>query len=71
MDDKELLKRYTSHTLDDDQIDAQTKIRQGVIDLSKLVNKNLVDCREKSLALTKLEEVLFFSNAGIARNRNV
>ena len=26
------------------------------------------DCREKSLAITKIEEAVFWANAGIARN---
>lgn len=36
--------------------------------LAAAINVNVPNGREKALALTKLEEVVMWSNAGIARN---
>ena len=33
------------------------------------IDDNCPDCREKSLAITKLEEVVMWANAGLARGR--
>ena len=43
-------------------------IRSQCLFLARQINDLLPDCREKSLAITKLEEVVFWSNAAIARN---
>lgn len=37
------------------------------MDSAELENRHLPDGREKSLAMTRLEEVMFWSNAAIAR----
>lgn len=39
--------------------------------LAHLIDELVPDCREKSLALTHLEEVSMWANAGIARNQDV
>ena len=68
MDKTELFDRYTVRSMTDTQQKHSNDIRNEVQKLAALINENVNDCREKSLALTKLEEVLFFANAGIARH---
>jgi len=43
-------------------------MRKAVLELAIVVNNTLPECREKSLAITKLEEAMFWANAGIARS---
>lgn len=42
------------------------KIRQDCRELAQRWNLSLADSREKSLALTKLQEAMMFANAAIA-----
>lgn len=43
-------------------------VRNTARDLAYLINESVPDSREKSLALTKIEEAVMWANAGIARN---
>ena len=43
-------------------------LREKAKELAYLIDELVPASREKSLALTKLEECSFWSNAGIARN---
>ncbi|WP_327671810.1 MULTISPECIES: hypothetical protein [unclassified Streptomyces] len=47
--------------------DEHTSIRQTCRRLADDLNERLPDGREKALAITKLEEVMFWANAAIAR----
>ncbi|WP_456243376.1 Acb2/Tad1 domain-containing protein [Streptomyces lycii] len=47
--------------------DAHTSIRQACRRLADQLNEQVPDGREKSLAVTKLEEVMFWANAALAR----
>jgi len=42
-------------------------VREGCLALAEFLNDKLPDGREKSLAITHLEEVMFWGNAAIAR----
>lgn len=42
-------------------------IRGACLELAELIDETVEDGREKALALTKLEEVMFWANASIAR----
>ena len=44
-----------------------TSVRQACRALADDLNERLPDGREKSVAVTKLEEVMFWANAAIAR----
>lgn len=46
---------------------AHEKTRAAMKRCANFVQKNTPDCREKSLAITKLEEAMFWANAAIAR----
>lgn len=58
---------FTYHPPTPDMIEDMVKLRDAARLLAHLVNQAVPDGREKSTALTKLEEVVFHSNAGIAR----
>jgi hypothetical protein len=47
---------------------AHEAVRELFLDMSLRVASAMLPSRERSLALTKLEEALFWVNAGIARN---
>ena len=48
--------------------DEHTSARQSIGDVAKHLNELLPEGREKSTAITKLEEAMFWANAAIARN---
>jgi len=48
--------------------DEHTSDRQSCRQLADHLNELLPEGREKALAVTKLEEVMFWSNAAIARS---
>ena len=65
------INRFTHHAPSSEEvIKAHQKIREECLKLSSVIAYHVPNSREKSLALTKLEEVMFWSNAGIARNQN-
>ncbi len=68
MDIKELDKRFTYHAPKDDQPKRYEAIRANAYLLANLIEQSCPESREKSLAITKLEEVVFWANASIARN---
>lgn len=68
IDPKDLANRFTYHPPKDGQPDVYKIIRDIAFAYAVNINELVPDGREKALALTKLEEVVFWSNAGIARN---
>lgn len=48
--------------------DAHTSVRQNCRALADFLNEKLPEGREKSLAITHLEEAMFWGNAALARN---
>ena len=65
---EDLVKRFTYHTPKGDQPQRYESIRGHGIDLADLIDDLCPDSREKSLAITKLEEAVMWANAAIARN---
>lgn len=67
MDLIELKHRFTYHAPKEGQPDKYTCLRSEALDLAVVIKDLCPDSREKSLAITKLEEAVFWANASIAR----
>lgn len=65
---KEITKRFTYHAPKGDHPERYELIRANATGLSTLLMEMVPDSREKSIALTKLEEAVMWANAAIARN---
>lgn len=59
---------FTYHAPKDGQPAMYQAIREKAKELAYLIDELVPDSREKSLAMTKLEECTMWANAGIARN---
>jgi hypothetical protein len=71
LDDSDLDRRFSYHAPGTQaKRDAHTEVRRRCRDLAVVVNEVVPDGREKYLAFTKLEEVMFWANAGLARDDN-
>ena len=68
MEQADLDNRFKFHPANDNTGPKHDQVRQWCLDLASTINSLVPDGREKSLAITKLEEVMMWSNAGIARN---
>lgn len=68
IDAKEIETRFTYHPpKDESQIQRYQEIRARGMELANYLAVNCPASRELSLALTKLEEMIMFANASIAR----
>lgn len=66
---KETIERnFTYHPPKSDQPAKYEEIRAKAKELALLLNSECPDSREKSLAMTNLEQAVFWANAEIARN---
>ena len=61
-------KNFTFHAPKPDQTSRYTEIRQNAKLTAELFDQLCPESREKSLAMTKLEEAVMWANAAIARN---
>ena len=61
-------KAFTYHPPKEGQPEKYTAIRAQAKSLALMIDELVPDSREKSLAMTKLEECVMWANAGIARN---
>ena len=68
MDSKDLSIRFTYHSPKPGQPKKYSAIRAEALSLAELINRECPDSREKSLAITHLEEAVFWANASIARS---
>lgn len=68
MDGAELANRFTYHPPKGDQAVRYSDIRRTGANLADVINLSAPDSREKSLAITHLEEAVMWANAAIARN---
>jgi len=64
---KDLKHCFTYHPPKDSQPERYIILRARAFGLAKLIMMETPKGREQSLALTKLEEVVFWANAAIAR----
>ncbi len=67
MEQSDLDKRFTYHPPKPGQPDKYVRIRDNAKELAELINTLAPESREKSLAITKLEEAVMWANASIAR----
>ncbi len=58
---------FDYHAPDEEKIRRHEDVRAGCRTLAHLFDRSAPDSREKSLAITKLEEALLWANAAIAR----
>lgn len=66
----ELDARFTYHCPTDEQAKKYTSIRSRARAFAELIDALCPDSREKSLAITKLEEAVMWANAAIARRED-
>jgi hypothetical protein len=70
MDQSDIDNRFAYHKPTTEDVGHQHEwIRNATGSLAGHLNARLPECREKSLAITKLEEVMMWANAAIARNQ--
>lgn len=65
---EEITRRFTYVKPNENQIPKFHVIRNDAKELAEMINTIVPDCREKSLAMTKLEEVVMWANAAVARH---
>lgn len=69
MDSKDIEHRFAFHpATTDEKRDAHASVRQQCRRLADAMNEQLPEGREKALVITKLEEVMFWANAALARH---
>jgi hypothetical protein len=69
MDSRDIEHRFAFHAASrQEKADEHTSARQGCRQLADRLNDLLPEGREKSLAITHLEQVMFWANAAIARS---
>jgi hypothetical protein len=64
----DLENRFTYHPPTEQQIEIYATIRQAALEKAHMLASWLPSCRETSLALTHLEEMVFWADAAIARH---
>jgi len=66
---RERLERYfTYHAPQGNQAERYTTLRSEALSLAKTIVGLTPESREQSLAITHLEQAIFWANAAIARN---
>lgn len=68
MDKKQIENNFTYHPPKEGQPEKYAGLRKKVKELAFFIDEICPDSREKSLAMTKLEESVMWANAAIARN---
>jgi hypothetical protein len=64
---EELRIRFAYHAPTPEKVTQHETVRENCFALAEYLTAELPESREKSLAITKLEEVMMWSNAAIAR----
>ena len=68
MDTADLANRFTYHAPQNGQVERYAQIRAAVHGVAQLINDQCPESREKSLAVTHLEDAVMWANAAIARH---
>lgn len=66
--EEQIEKAFTYHAPKDGQPEKYQTVRSKAKELAYLINETCPASRERSLAMTKLEEAVMWANASIARN---
>lgn len=69
MDMNDLTNRFTYHAPKEGQPEIYQEIRRAGFDFALLIDRYAPESRELSLAITKIEEAVFWANAAIARSK--
>lgn len=67
---KDLDNRFESHLANDHKQNSMAEMRSAIRYVALVTLRVVPPGREQALALTKLEEAMFWSNAGIARKES-
>jgi hypothetical protein len=59
---------FTYHPPKGDQPERYARLRDAAKEFAFLIDECVPDSREKSVAMTNLEQVVMWANAGISRN---
>lgn len=65
---KDLENRFVYHAPKGNQVERYAEIRKKLLESAVFLMNHCPQSRELSLAMTKLEEAMFWANASIARN---
>lgn len=66
--DEEIEKRFNYHAPDATKVVKHEKFREACKELAYRIRREIPAGREQATALTHLEDVMMWGNAGIARN---
>ncbi|MFM9972938.1 MAG: hypothetical protein ACKVQK_31565 [Burkholderiales bacterium] len=66
MNEKDLEEIFTFHPVKEGQAEKYGAIRAKALELALLINALCPDSRERSLSITKLQEVVMMANGSIA-----
>lgn len=67
IEQKDIDNRFTYHPPSENKATKHVMIRESGKTLTEIINEHVPDGREKSLAITKIEEAVMWANAGLAR----
>jgi hypothetical protein len=71
MNTPDLEHRFNFHpATTEEKKNSHASVRMHCLSLARFIDDTLPPGREKSLAITKLEEVMFWANAGLARQQD-
>lgn len=68
LSDEEITNRFTYHAPSDEGIKRHSDLSVSLQCAARIVRDTCPDSRERSLALTKLEEAKFWASAAVARH---
>lgn len=63
-----LVEAFSYHAPKEGQPEKYQKLRDWALHFAQYIDENVPECREKSLALTNLEQCVMWANAAIARH---
>ena len=65
---KDMERDFSTHAVNEMQVAHMQALRDSAKELATMIEAMVPEGREKSLAYTRVEEAVFWANAGISRN---